>query len=255
MITRANPQSPLATSAIAGPGLQTGSVLGRSVRRTLAEAVIPLGPVGRCSGKATLVIFVVDDSASVASPGGNDPVSNRYTEIRLALDEVAKRCRCGRELAAVLHFDSPHGDSAVQPLSRAGLRALDASLCIPIGGMGSSSLLPSMAGAQHLAQDHQDHEIVLVILSDFWLTDLPITDAWDRLSTFPGTVIAVRLGTFASVTVEVPGVRGTVHISCDSPAGATAQAVLRGLTLHRLLHTAGRRRSFHNALIRRPWPT
>src|SRR3954469_2987951 len=68
---------------------------------------IALGNPGRCSAAPTLLILDFDNSGSGGAAGANDPVGNRFNEARAAIEAVGRRCRCDRELGAVLHFDSP----------------------------------------------------------------------------------------------------------------------------------------------------
>lgn len=194
-------------------------------------ARLRLGPIGRCPSKPTLVITVADDSGSVTAPGGADPISNRYEEMRLAFKAVAGACTCGKELAAVVHFDSPYGDVPPQRLNRRGLQALGAGLRVPLGGAGTSDLLPALVTARTLAETHPAHELVLVIFSDFELTDSDPAAVIDALETFPGEVHACFLG--GSQTSRLPGVDRVTTASHEDLPGIAAQAILGGLTLHR----------------------
>lgn len=230
------------TSTVLGPG-----VLGHATPPTTA-GVGALGPVGKCPVTPTLFIAIGDDSGSITAPGGADPISNRYGEVKLAMQAVAKRCGCKKEWAAVLHFDTPGGDAGPNQLSKAGLQRLSAGLGAPHGGSGSSNLLPSITKARELAEARVDHEVVVAILSDFMLTDGDLNAVTSALETFPGTVIACVLGT--APAAPVPGADQTIHVGFDAMPGAVGRAVLAGLTLHRL-SSAGpdatpSRRGFHN---------
>lgn len=235
--------------------LLAASLLGTHYRLdTGASSKLRLGPVGRCPATPTLFIVVCDDSGSITAPGGADPISNRYVEIRAAMGAVAKACRCGRELAAVVHFDTPHGDTEPQPLTRGGIRALEQGLYVPAAGFGTSNLLPGLRAARQLADDHPNHEVVLSVLSDFALTDQNPDVVTAELKSFPGTLIACLLGGSGAV---VDGADQTIGINYGEPAGALAQAVLTGLTMHRLGPSSGTdtsssgvpRGRFHNALL------
>lgn len=207
-----------------------------------------LGQVGRCPARPTLVIPIVDDSGSIAAPGGADPISNRYSEMRLALRAVARRCRCKQELAAVLHFDSPAGDAGPEPLTKAGLMALRPGLAIPLAGAGTSDLLPSLLRATELAEAHPGHESVVVIFSDFALTDRDHAAVAAGLVDFPGVVYACVLGTHE---VSIPGIDHHISIGHDREPGAVAHALIAGLTHHRLAgsdESPPSRSPFHNAL-------
>ncbi len=74
------------------------------------EGRLQLGWPGFCPRQPRLVLPIFDDSGSVSLPGGGDPVGNRYQEAQLAFEVLQQWCACGKCLAAVLHFDTPHGD-------------------------------------------------------------------------------------------------------------------------------------------------
>lgn len=189
-----------------------------------------LGPVGRCPRIPTLTIAISDDSGSVVSPGGTDPLSARYAEIGLAFRAIARACTCRHERAAVIHFDTPHGDVGPVRLNRAGLARLRVALRTPMGGYGTSELRPALATARTLAEAHADHQIVVVIFSDFELFDDP-GELVDDLDAFPGTVHGVVLG--KADPEPLAGIDQLVGITHDSPRGSVAQALLGGLTTHR----------------------
>ena len=111
-------------------------------RRPSPETRLLLGDPGRCGEQPTLVITVFDDSGSVTSPAGADPVANRYQEARRALRAVARRCRCGQCLGSVLHFDLVAG-VAPTALTKRLVSGLEAGLRSPADGMGSSVLGPA----------------------------------------------------------------------------------------------------------------
>lgn len=222
-------------------------------RQTSVRPALPrsLGAVGRCPSKPTLVIFVCDSSGSVTAPGGSDPVSNRFGEIELAVAAVAKSCRCGQELAAVVHFDTPAGDTGPVPLTKSCLSQLLPGLRIPEGGFGTSDLMPSMLRATDIATVHPDHQAVVVILSDFLLTDVDPDPVTATLIAFPGTVFGCVLGN--QHLTSVSGVDELIHVDHDSEPGAVARAVFQGLTHHRVVETElpernPGRRPFHNII-------
>ena len=87
--------------------------------RQVGVANIALGHPGRCPLRPTHLTLAFDNSGSVGSVGGNDPIGNRFAEARLAIEAVGRRCRCSRELISVLHFDFPTSlDLLAVPLSR-----------------------------------------------------------------------------------------------------------------------------------------
>lgn len=216
----------------------------------LAPVAIDLGAVGRCPGRPTLVIGIVDDSGSVTAPGGADPISNRYGELELALRAVARVCRCRQELAAIVHFDSPAGDTPALPLSKRGLAGLRRGLQISAEGRGTSDLLPALQRATELAEGHPDHQAVVMVFSDFALTDADPGAVAAALNAFPGVVYGCVLGRDPGA---LPGVVHQVRVGPTSSPGAVARALLAALTHHRTAGDAssgGRRGRFHNALTR-----
>ena len=231
------------TSHILSPSL-LGTVQGAHT-----PASIQLGDVGKCPGRPTLVIGIVDDSGSVTAPGGVDPISNRYAELGLAIHAVAQRCRCKQELAAILHFDSPAGDTEAVPLTRDGLSKLEGGLAVPPSARGISDLLPAITKATEMAVAHPGHQAVAVVFSDFRLTDERADAPFEALATFPGTVYGCVLGGSED---PLPGIDKQLAVDAASPPGATARALLTALTHHRRDGHASaegsRRRRFHNAL-------
>jgi hypothetical protein len=190
-----------------------------------------LGSPGRPSPVPTLVIANFDNSGSVTSPAGTDPLSNRFAEVAHAFAVVARK-GARRERAAVLHFDSPTS-ADVEPvaLTRAGLAQLGTGLRVPPDGRGISHLGPSLARARQLAAAFPDHHTTLVVLSDFLLLDPDPAAVLAELATFPGTVHAVVLGgrtvRFGSEQIIVTTVRR------DDRPGAVAKALFASLTRHR----------------------
>lgn len=208
--------------------------LGVAERQAHPEA-IELGPVGRCPHTPHHYIFLFDDSGSVV--GGNDPVGRRYEEARLAIEHVARSCRCHRELISIRHFDCPtSGDVSSVPLRRFGGPLASLALQPPREvDLPCSNLGPAIATAVEEAARNPTHQLVLVIASDFELFDPDLPEVTDRLVTFGGTVHAIVL------TGEVPDYlhtspRATVtRIDWQSPRGAVASAVCDSLTTSRTL--------------------
>lgn len=221
-------------AALLSSTLQSSRLLGMAdvtADRQIAPSVLDytLGDPGWPTAVPTLLIAISDDSGSVTSPGGTDPLSNRFAEARHAFSVVARR-GSRHELGAVLHFDTPSsGDVGPVPLTRRWLARLRAGLRIPPDGAGSSELGPSLRRAVEIAEAHPDHAATLVVLSDFQLFD---PDSAQVLSDFPGDVHAVVLG--APLAAGVLDERITVtHIGRNDPPGAVARAVFASLTTHR----------------------
>jgi len=191
-----------------------------------------LGDPGRPAEVPTLLVAVFDNSGSVISPVGTDPLSNRFAEVAHAFSVVA-RWGSAHELGAVLHFDTPcSGEVGPVPLTRRGLKALRAGLHVPPEGAGSSELAPSLQRAVEITDAHPGHETTLVVLSDFQLLDPDSGQVLAELAAFPGAVHAVVLGGRLS-----PGVLDeAITVTCvgrDDPPGAVARAFFASLITHR----------------------
>ncbi|MDT0330891.1 hypothetical protein [Nocardiopsis lambiniae] len=179
-----------------------------------------------------MLIVDFDNSGSVVSPSGTDPLSNRFAEVEHAFHAVARRA-AKHELGAVLHFDSPtKGDVPPVPLSCQGLGRLRSGLQVPSDGAGSSALLPSLRQAVKLAETHPQHAATLVVLSDFMLFDANPVAALHELAAFPGEVHAVVLGSYMSADAFDPRITVT-PIQREDPPGAVARALFRSLVAQR----------------------
>jgi hypothetical protein len=195
---------------------------------------IVLGYAGRCPLEPTHLILNFDNSGSVGSAGGNDPIGNRFAEARLAIEAVSRRCRCDRELVSIVHFDCPtSGDVPPSPLNRQRSRQIERGLAIPPDGAGASLLGPSLQEAYRLAERFPDHQHVLCVLSDFLLFDDDLPKVLDDFSAFPGTLHAVVLrATPPSRLLDDGRIQVTSVDYTDRP-GAVAQAVFGAATTHR----------------------
>ncbi|NKE55398.1 hypothetical protein FXN61_00555 [Lentzea sp. PSKA42] len=227
-----NTEQRLHASALLAPRLLGTVSLGRETAAHATKVGYDLGDPGRPSSVPTLLIAVADDSASVTAPGGTDPLVNRYAEMDHAFRTVARR-GSRRELAAVLHFDSPcDADVAPRPLTLHTVRALRQGLRLPGNGFGSSELGPALRRAVVLAQAHPEHEATLVVLSDFALLDSDVDGVLAEFAAFPGQVHAVLLGSDASEHQFDASITVTpVHRS--DPPGSVAWALFSSLMTHR----------------------
>lgn len=194
-----------------------------AVRRYAAG--IKVGKPGRCSEVPVLLIELFDNSGSVT--GGNDPIGQRYLEASIAISRVGSRCRCGKDLVATLHFDTPTShDLDPTPITKAHLAKVHESLAIPPDGAGISCLGPSLTAARGLAESHPSHDVTLVALTDFLLFD----DYLDQLIAFPGGVHAVALRAAPpQQLIDAPNVTVT-RIDYDSRPGTVARAVFGAMT-------------------------
>lgn len=220
-------------------GLGRAGARSASVDRTLAG--VRLGPVGKCPHRPILFITSIDNSGSVAGGGGNDPCGNRFQEIRFAIAPIAQRCTCGKELVALLNFDSPNsGDVAPTPI-RGGMPRIDRGLAIPPDGGGSSVLGPSLAQARRIAIEHPDHDTVFVVLSDFELLDPDFGRVLEELSDFPGQAHAVVLRSAPpQQLVDDPRVIVNTVNSADPP-GTLAKAIFCSLIATRRFTSRGKK--------------
>jgi hypothetical protein len=215
--------------------LLPGRLLGDALPNTAPRPAGPgytLGQPGRPAKVRTLLVAIFDNSGSVTWPAGTDPLSNRFAEVDRAFSLVARR-GAQHELGAVLHFDTPSsGEVGPLPITRSGMKRLRQGLRIPPDGAGSSRLGPSLHRAAEIAQAHPDHEVTLVVLSDFQLFDTDPSTVLAMLAAFPGTVHAVVLGSLKDAAIPT----GSVTVTCvrqgDTP-GAVAKAVFASLTRHR----------------------
>ncbi|MFD8943314.1 hypothetical protein [Streptomyces californicus] len=182
----------LRPSTLLGSRLLGSSTPGTPARRARTDYL--LGSAGRPATVPTLLITDFDNSGSVTSPVGSDPLSNRFAEVAHAFSVVARR-GARHELGVVLHFDTPSsGDVQPTPITRRGLARLRSGLHVPPDGAGTSELGPSLCRAVEIANAHPDHLATLVVLSDFWLLDPEPSVVLAGLTAFPGDVHAVVLG-------------------------------------------------------------
>lgn len=190
-----------------------------------------LPAAGKCpKEQPTLTILIFDDSASVGLIGGTDPIGNRYQEAATAVTHVAKKCRCKGCLAAVVHFDTPTStDVASHPLR--DTTTLETGLQPPDSFAGISTLGPSLDVGLQIAEDHPDHQVALVVFSDFWLTDSDEIPA--RLASFPGKVFPVILGDHQALELAEAGLE-PINIGPSEVPGAVAKALFQGLTAFRV---------------------
>jgi hypothetical protein len=191
-----------------------------------------LGDPGQPAEVPTLLITDFDNSGSVTSPAGTDPLSNRFAEVATAFAVVARR-GARHELGAVLHFDTPSsGDVGPVSITRSGLAVLRSGLRVPPDGAGSSELAPSLHRAIEIAEVRPDHGATLVALSDFLLLDAEPDKVLAELAAFPGDVHAVVLGTRLPAGVLDERITVT-DVDRDDPPGAVARALFASLITHR----------------------
>ena len=216
------------------PGwLQAGALQMFAADRSPAiPGPIRLPHPGRPAPFPTLLIAVFDDSGSVTSPVGSDPLSGRYEEARQAFQVIARR-GSAHELGAVMHFDTPcSGDVGPLPILRRTMLVIRGGLQVPSDSAGSSELRASLHRAQELAAAHPEHRPTLVVFSDFQLFDTEPAAVLSELAAFPGDVHAVVLGGRLPDDVLDPNIQRT-DIRQEDPRGALALALFGSLTLYR----------------------
>lgn len=189
---------------------------------------IRLGKPGKCPEKPVLVIKLFDNSGSIT--GGNDCIGQRFSEAELAIQRVGKRCKCGHDLCATLHFDTPtSGDLVPTPITRQNFETIGNSLAVPPDGAGISCLGPSLMAAYELANRYPSHDVVLVVLTDFLLFD----DFLDAFLMFPGSLHAVSLTAPPPANLLDSGIVTVTPVDHSTQPGAVARAIFRAMVATR----------------------
>jgi hypothetical protein len=200
--------------------------------RQLTGSNIVLGRPGRCPHEPTLVTMIFDNSGSVST--GNDPIGNRYGEAKLAVEAIARRCRCHHELAAIVHFDHPTNRCVPPtPLDRHGLEMIQNGLSIPTDGRGISVLGPSLAKAYQLAAQYPDHRRALLVATDFELFDRDLSGELEALGSYPGIVHALVLRAEPPTEIDDDDRVIVTRVNYDAEPGAVAKALFAALTSYR----------------------
>lgn len=209
--------------------------------RALDERSYPpvlLPQPGRCPDHPTLTICLCDNSGSVT--GGNDPIRNRFIEMKLAIDKVGGRCRCHRELVAILHFDrGTGGDAGPVALDRRGREELDRALGVPANGFGISELGPSLADALELAQAYPDHKATVIAFTDFEVFDANVQRVLEEFCAFPGWAHAAVLRAEPPTRLTTDALVTVTRILPGAEPGAVARAAFDALTVERRAPTSG----------------
>lgn len=211
---------------------QQETLCANGVRRQRATT-FALGDPGSCPTRPSLTVIIADDSASITAQSGHDPLAQRYSEAKRAIDHIGRSCNCRQELVAIVHFDQPSPlDVPPQRLHRCGRLRLRSGLC-STGAPGSSDLSPALDRAECLAKQFHAFDIGLVVMTDFLLTDRDPPEGLSRLIAFEGHVHAVALN------AEPPQIlKDAPHVSIStitqrSEPGATARAIFESMTTHR----------------------
>jgi hypothetical protein len=208
--------------------------MGNSQRRSTItrryEQEITVGRPGKCPERPVLAITIHDNSMSVVSGAGNDPAGQRFLEAYLAISRVGKRCRCGRDLVATLHQDTPSkGDLRATPITKPHHPNIQKSLAVPHGDAGYSILLPALSAAEQIVKEHPGHHPVLIVFTDFLLFD----DYTQPLLDFPAETHAIVLRTTPPAALAAAENITVTAITNDSKPGAVARAVFTGLVATR----------------------
>lgn len=208
-------------------------VVGTADLPTTGSGTVVLPAIRKCAHVRTLTMVLVDRSGSVTAH--SDPtkaLSNVLGEGRAALAHLGT-CRCANELVAIAFFDPGQYDTGPQPLTRRGWTRLRHAVDNPPDFTGSD-LGPSLAVAEDLADQHPDHELSLIVVSDFELFDPDVEDVLDRFVRWPGRRHAVVLHSPVPDRLKDQTLAEVTHVVWDTTPGAIAQALIRTLTTGRM---------------------
>lgn len=195
-----------------------------------------------------LDILISDDSWSLSSPNGNDPVARRYQEAEKAVRHVASWTVTSRQKLALLHFDHPHGATGLQRLnSDRGVNTIVESLRVPPGAVGTSDLSPSLNEACELAAHHDN--VSLTVMTDWMLTDSDPAQTFSELAAFPGPVHAVAMNAAPPLDLEAAPNVTVTRVTSSDPPGMLAAAIAHSLTATR----RGRRHATLHSRRRAVW--
>lgn len=209
--------------------LQSGPFVGGKAGSARYASAIRVGTPGKCAERPLLAIMAFDNSGSVT--GGNDPIGQRFLEAQIAIERIGKRCRCGRDLIATLHFDTPTSGDLAPPsaLTKEHAGEIERSLGAPVDGAGMSILLPALRRARQIVSAHPSHSPVFVVLSDFLLFDAYL----EELVSFPAEVLAIVLG--RASPLELLGYEhiAVTAVNHQSKPGAVARSLFASLVQDR----------------------
>jgi hypothetical protein len=231
----------LPSNLLAQPGMNSGTEAAAPMVPVTPtddpEVHYSLGNAGRCSGHKRLYAFAFDDSGSVTGVGGNDPLSKRYAEARLAIRTLARACRCGRELAAVCHWDVSRLDVPPVGFDQRGTALLQHGMRLPVDGGGTSDLGPVLGRITRLTRvwAWRGWDVHLIVLSDFELTDTDSDGVFAQLDRFarPHNATAVVLG--GNPPTQLLDSHATVlPVISSDPPGALAMTLFDVLTRDRI---------------------
>ncbi|QEX10676.1 hypothetical protein F6X56_13610 [Rhodococcus erythropolis] len=214
-----------------------GQPISTTTDRNQRTTTFALGEAGSCPDLPSLTVIIADDSASITAQFGHDPLAQRYSEAKRAIDHIGRSCICRHEFVTIIHFDQPSPlDVPPQRLHRRGRLRLRSGLR-STGSRGSSDLAPALDKAEHLATQFRAFDIGIVVMTDFLLTDRDPPGVVGRLISFEGHVHAVALN------ADPPQIlRDAPHVSIstitqNSEPGATARAIFESMTANRAMST------------------
>lgn len=208
--------------------LGTGGVTGQGAIPLLN---LILGYPGTCPNEPTLVISINDDSGSML--GGSDSTGLRYTEFEIVIDRVGRRCRCDRELVAILHMNRPtSADRPPLPLNRRVKADIKGGLTIPTDGDGASAMGATLRRAAQIASAYPTHRVVLAAFSDFELID-NMNQLTAELAAFPGEVHAIVMRSQPPQQLLDEDAITVTHVPAGAAPGAVASALFAALTAYR----------------------
>jgi hypothetical protein len=222
------------TGGILGGRLSPSRVLGYgwvSGQAPSPALNIMLGHPGTCPEEPTLHICLFDDSGSML--GGADSSGLRYAEAALVFERIMRRCRCNRELVAILHMNQPtSADRPALSLNRKSGADIVGGLAVPHDGDGASTMGATLERARQIAEAHPRHAASLVAFSDYELTD-NIHDLVLGMKAFPGAVHAVVLRSQPPEELLAAQGVNVTHIASGEAPGAVARALFSSVTKDR----------------------
>lgn len=214
-----------------------GQPISTTTDRNQRAATFALGEAGSCPDRPSLTVIIADDSASITAQSGHDPLAQRYSEAKQAIDHIGRSCNCRQEFVAIIHFDQPSPlDVPPQRLHRRGRLRLRSGLR-STGSRGSSDLSPAIDKAERLATQFRAFDIGIVVMTDFLLTDRDPSEVLGRLVSFEGHVHAVALNAEPPQTLKTAPHVSISMITQNSEPGATARAIFESMTANRALAT------------------
>ncbi|HMR86001.1 MAG TPA: hypothetical protein PKC31_00875 [Candidatus Nanoperiomorbaceae bacterium] len=226
------------------PGAQLNPLAAVPMTSALSDPDVHyyLGNLGVCTGQKRLVVFALDDSPSMTGAGGNDPLSRRYAEARLAVRTLVRACSCEQEMVAVYHWDKSRFDVPPVGFDPTSNWRVQGGLRVPDDVAGTSELGPVLTRIERAVRPWawRGWDVHLVVLSDFELLDADLGGVVRQLQRFADrhAATAVVLGSHAPDPRLLDGAVSLLPITSADRPGTLARAVFgvlsRGRTGYRI---------------------